>query len=129
MATSPQFISTSVIAQVNISAANTALDGTGTITELVAGVAGGRRILEVVAKAAATSANSQIGLFLSIDSGTTWRLFDQINLTAATVSTTVASARVSRTYSNLVLNGTAHRVGVTTTVAQSVNVIALGGDL
>lgn len=129
MATSPQFISTGVIAQVNISAANTALDGTGTITELVAGVAGGRRILEVVAKAAAASANSQVGLFISIDSGTTWRLFDQLNLTAATASATVASSRVSRTYSNLVLQGATHRLGVSTTIAQSVNVIALGGDM
>jgi putative hemolysin len=64
----------------------------------------------------------------SVDSGTTWRLFDQINLTAATVSATVASARVSRPYSNLVLNGTTQRIGVSTTIAQSVNCIALGGD-
>lgn len=129
MAASPQFISTGVIASVNISTANTAVDGTGSITELVAGVAGGRRILEVVAKAAATTTASQVGLFVSTDSGTTWVLFDQLNLGAATVSATVASARISRTYTNLVLQGTTHRLGVSTSVAQSTNVVALGGDL
>lgn len=129
MASVPQFINTGVIASVNISAANTAVDGSGSITELVQGVVGGRRILEIVAKGAATTTASQIGVFLSTDSGSTWRLFDQINLSAATVSATVASARTSRAYSNLVLQGEAHRLGVSTTIAQSTNVIALGGDL
>lgn len=128
MASAPQFINTGVIASVNISAANTAVDGSGSITELVQGVAGGRRIVEITVKAAATTTASQIGIFISTDSGTTWRLYDQINLSAITPSATTASARTSRMYSNLVLQGNTQRIGVSTTVAQSTNVIAFGGD-
>jgi hypothetical protein len=41
----------------------------------------------------------------------------------------VASNRTSRTYANLLLASSAHRIGFTTTIAQSTNMIALGGDL
>jgi hypothetical protein len=127
MADNPQFIKTPVIGSVNLTAANTALDGTGTITTLTQGATGGSRVVEIVVKSAATSAAAQIGLFTSTDSGTTWRLFDQIAVTAVSVSNTVASFRASRSYSNLCLADATHRIGVTSTIAQSVNVQALGG--
>ena len=129
MATTPQFISTPRIAHANTATANTAIDGTGTITEVIQGATGGTRVLELVVKLAATSAAAQVNLFLTTDSGTTWRVFDSITVSAATVSTTVASNRTSRTYANLLLASSAHRVGFTTTIAQSTNVFALGGDL
>ena len=129
MATSPQFINTARIDIATTSTANTAIDGTGTITEIVRGATGGTRVLELVAKLAATSAAAQINLFLSTDSGTTWRVFDSITVTAVTVSTTVASNRTSRTYANLVLANAAHRVGFATTIAQATNMISFGGDL
>ena len=129
MATSPQFIYTPRIAMANTATANTAIDGTGTITEVISGATGGTRVLEVVVKLAATSAAAQVNMFLTTDSGTTWRVFDSVTVSAATVSTTVASNRTSRTYANLLLASSAHRVGFTTTIAQSTNVFALGGDL
>ena len=129
MATAPQFISTPRIATANTATANTAIDGTGTITSVIQGVATGTRVLEIVVKLAATSAAAQVNLFLSTDSGTTWVCFDSVTVAAATVSTTVASNRTSRTYANLLLASSAYRVGFTTTIAQSTNVIALGGDL
>jgi hypothetical protein len=113
----------------NTASANTAIDGTGTITEVIQGATGGTRVLELVVKLVATSAAAQVNLFLTTDSGTTWRCFDSITVTAATISTTVASFRNSRTYSNLLLASSAHRVGFTTTIAQSTNCIAFGGDL
>lgn len=128
MASSPQFINTGVVASVNVASANTALDGTGTITQLVSGASGGTRILEIVAKCAVTSVAAQVGIFISTDSGSTWRLFDQLTIGAATVSTSVASNRVSRSYTNLVLADATQRLGVTTTISQSTNVIALGGN-
>jgi len=128
MADFPQFIKTPVIGSVNLTAANTALDGTGTINTLAQGATGGTRVVEIVVKAAATSAAAQIGIFLSIDSGTTWRLSDQIAVTAVTVSSTVASFRASRSYGNLCLADATHRIGVTTTIAQSTNIQALGGN-
>lgn len=129
MASNPQFINTPRIAIANTASANTAIDGTGTITTVISGAAGGTRVLEIDVKLAATSAAAQINLFLSIDSGTTWYVFDSITVAAATVSTTTASNRTSRTYANLLLASSAHRVGFTTTIAQSTNVFALGGDL
>lgn len=129
MASTPEFIKTPRIAMANTASANTAIDGTGTVTEVIQGATGGTRVLELVVKLAATSAAAQVNLFLTTDSGTTWRHFDSVTVSAATVSTTVASNRTSRAYANLVLASSAHRVGFTTTIAQSTNVIALGGDL
>ena len=129
MASTPEFVKTPRIATVNVSSANTAIDGTGTITELIAGAAGGTRVLEIVAKAAATSAAANINIFLTTDGGTTYRLYDTISVTAVTTGDTTPTSRVRTTYPNLVLASSSHRVGITTTIAQSTNVIALGGDL
>jgi hypothetical protein len=129
VASSPAFVGTGRVGVVNVATANTAIDGTGTITEVLAGVAAGTRVLEIGVKCAATSAAALVNIFLSTDSGSTWRLIDAITVTAVTVSTTVASFESSTTYQNLVLPSTAHRIGVTTTISQSTNVYALGGDL
>jgi hypothetical protein len=129
MATNPSFIGTSRLTTVNVATANTAIDGTGTITSLITGAATGTRILEIDAQCAATSAAALVNIFITTDSGSTWRLFDQITITAATSSNTVKANRNIATYANLVLPDTAARLGVTTTISQSTNVIALGGDL
>lgn len=128
MATAPQFIKNGIIGSVNLTGANTAIDGSGAITELVAGVTGGSRILEISAKCAATSAGALVNIFISRDSGVTWRLYDQLSLSAVTVSNTVTSARNVKTYTSLVLADSTHRIGVATTIAQSTNVFALGGS-
>jgi hypothetical protein len=129
MAATPSFIETPRLATVNLATANTAIDGTGTITSLISGVSTGTRILEIDAQCAATSAAALINIFITTDSGSTWRLFDQIAITAATVSNTVKGNRNIATYANLVLPNTSTSLGVTTTISQSTNVIALGGDL
>ena len=67
-------------------------------------------------------------IFLTLDAGTTWTLFDQIAVTAATSSATVKANRNLATYSNLILPDTNARLGCATTVAQLTKVIALGGD-
>lgn len=129
MASTPEFVKTPRIATVNVSSANTAIDGSGTVTELIAGATGGTRVLEIVVKGAATTAAANINVFLTTDSGTTYRLYDTISVTAVTTGNTTPTARARTTYSNLVLASSSHRVGITTTIAQSTNVIALGGDL
>jgi hypothetical protein len=129
MATNPSFISTPRIGRASLSAANTALDGTGTITELIAGVAAGTRILQIDAQCAATSAAALVNLFLSDDSGSTWTLFDQIGIVAATVSNTVKANRNFTLYTNLTLPSATWRIGCTTTIAQATRVYAFGGDL
>lgn len=129
MATTPNFISAPRISQVNVATANTAIDGTGTITELISGGTDGTRVLEIVAQCAATSAAALVNIFLSTNGGTTYRLFDSITIGATTASNTVAARRATLTYSNLVLADANHRLGVTTTISQSTNVHALGGNL
>lgn len=129
MATSPAFVSTPRLTSASLSAANTAIDGSGTITSLISGVAAGTRVLEIDTQCSATSAAALVNLFISADSGTTWVLFDQIAITAATSSTTVKANRNSATYQNLILPGTAYSIGCTTTIAQATKVHALAGDL
>ena len=128
MASTPEFVKTPRIQTVNVSSANTAIDGTGTITELIAGAVGGTRVLEIAVKCAATSAAANVNIFLTTD-GSTYRLFDTISVAAVTTGNTTPTNRVRATYPNLVLASASHRVGITTTIAQSTNVIALGGDL
>jgi len=131
MATSPAYIGSAgyTIDQANLSAANTAIDGTGTITLLATGTVNGKRILEITTQCAATSAAALVNIFYSSDSGSTWILFDQITITAATSSTTVKANRNTAGYDNVVLTGTNQRLGCTTTIAQVARVYALGGDL
>lgn len=128
MATSPQFISAGRIGVGSTASANTAIDGTGSITSVITGAATGTRVLEVIVKGAATTAAAVVNLFISLDGGTTWTIFDSQLVTAATPSTTVASFEVSIVYSNLILPGTSAILGFTTTIAQATKVIALGGD-
>ena len=127
MAANPSFISTPRIGVASVSTANTAIDGTGTITDLITGAAAGTRILEIDAQCSATSAAALINLFLW--DGTAWTLFDQISITAATSSTTVKASRNFTAYTNLVLPDATWKVGCTTTISQATRVYALGGDL
>jgi hypothetical protein len=133
MATNPSFIGVPNITQVNVSTANTNLDGSGTVTSLITGAAQGTRVLEVNAQIAITPAGAStasiVRVFLSTDSGSTWRLFDEITLASTTSSNSAKSTRNVATYANLVLKDTTQRLGVTTSVSQSTNVIALAGDL
>lgn len=126
------------IEQVALTAANAARDGSGTVTSLVTGVADGTRIDAITftsaqATAAANSAN--VGrVFLSIDSGTTWRLFDEIAIAAVTASNTAIGARNRLTYpQGIILKDTTHRIGVTIAVRAGAqddhHVVAQGGDL
>lgn len=132
MATQPQFIGTPVIGQATVSTANTSIAvSTGLPTSgalLITGATNGTRVLEIVTSGLATVSQGIINVWLSIDSGTTYILFDQIAITAATSSATSRTNRVSTTYSNLVLRST-HRLAVTTTITQNMVVTALGGDL
>lgn len=128
MAATPAFITTPRVSVASLSTANTAIDGTGVITTLIVGAATGTRILEIDTQCAATSAAALVNIFLSTDGGTTWNLFDQITVTAATVSNTVKANRNLATYANLILPDANARLGCTSTIAQATKVIALGGD-
>ena len=130
MAASPAFISAPRIGRLSLSTANTATDGTGTINDLIVGVAAGTRVLSVNVQGTATTVAALVNLFLY--DGTQWDLFDQVTITATTGSNTVKGYRLVTAYTDLVLPSTSHKLGATISVAPTtgtVRVSAWGGDL
>lgn len=130
MAASPAFISTPRIGRCSLSTANTATDGTGTITDLITGVAAGTRVLSINVQGTATTVAALVNIFLW--DGTQWDLFDQVTITATTGSNTVKGYRLVTAYTDLVLPSTSHKLGATISVAPTtgtVRVSAFGGDL
>ena len=130
MATAPAFISTPRIGRCSLSTANTATDGTGTITDLFLSVAAGSRVLSVNVQGTATTVAALVNLFLY--DGTLWKLFDQVTISATTGSTTAKGYRLVTAYTDLVLPSASWKLGATLTVAPTsgtVEVAAFGGDL
>ena len=130
MAASPAFISAPRIGRLSLSTANTATDGTGTINDLIVGVAAGTRVLSVNVQGTATTVAALVNLFLY--DGTQWDLFDQVTITATTGSNTVKGYRLVTAYTDLVLPSASYKLGATISVAPTtgtVRVSAWGGDL
>ena len=130
MAAGPQFAAVPrVIDRATVATANTNRDGSGTIVSIASGSATGLRISSVVCQPTVTTSAGMIRLFVSTDSGTTWNLFDEIPVSATTVSASVPGARSERTYTNLVLSASTVRLGAATHNAESHQVFAMGADL
>ena len=127
MATSPAFAVTPRIGAVSIATADSSYTAPTNVGTLITGASGGSRIAELVVKSAATSAAAVVRVFLY--DGTTYWLFDEITVAAATGSSTVQQTRVSTTYNNLILPSASWSIRVTTSIAQTTHVTALGADL
>jgi len=127
MATAPQFAVTPRIGTVSIATAEASYTAPTDVGTLIAGAATGTRVAEIVVKMAATSAAAIVRIFLY--DGTTYYHFDELTVAAATGSATVQQTRVSTTYNNLILPNESWSVRVTTSVAQTTHVTALGADL
>ena len=127
MALNPQFAVTPRIGAVSIATADSSYTAPTNVGTLITGVASGTRVSEIVVKCAATSTAAIIRVFLY--DGTTYWLFDEITVAAATGSATVQQSRVSITYNNLVLPTANWSVRVTTSVSQATHVTAFGADL
>ena len=115
------------IGAVSITTADSSYTAPTNVGTLITGVAAGTRVAEIVVKCAATSAAAVVRFFLY--DGTTYYLFDEVTIAAATGSATVLQTRVSTTYSNLVLPSASWSVRVTTSVSQATHVTALAADL
>lgn len=129
MASIPNFTSTARLTASAVSAANTGRDGTGTIVSLISGVAAGTKVFEVDVQMTVTSTAGMVRLYLSSDSGASWKLFDEVAIAAATVSASVKGTRVSTLYSNLILPSSAHALGASTHNAEASVVTVMAGDL
>ena len=130
MAASPAFISTPRIGRCSLSTANTATDGTGTITDLITGVAAGTRVLSINVQGTATTVAALVNIFLY--DGTNYDLFDQFTISATTGSNTTKAYRLVTAYTDLVLPSASYKLGATISVAPTtgtVRVSAWGGDL
>lgn len=127
MASTPAFATTPRISSVSIATADSSYTAPTNVGTLITGVTAGTRVAEIVVKCAATSAAAIVRVFLY--DGTTYYLFDEITVAAATGSATVAQTRVSTLYNNLILPSSSWSVRVTTSVSQATHVTALGADL
>lgn len=127
MALNPTFAVTPRIGNVSIATADASYTAPTNVGNLITGASSGTRVAEIVVKNAATSASAIVRLFLF--NGTSYFLFDEYPIVAATGSATVSQSRVSTTYNNLVLPDSSWSLRVTTSVSQATHVTALGADL
>lgn len=127
MASNPVFAVTPRIGSVSIATADSSYTAPTNVGTLITGASTGTRISEIVVKCAATSAAAIVRTFLY--DGSTYWLFDETTIAAATGSATVQQTRVSTVYNNLVLPSNTWSLRVTTSVSQTIHVTALGADL
>lgn len=127
MATSPVFAVTPRIGAVSIATADSSYTAPTNVGTLITGASTGTRISEIVVKCAATSAAAIVRTFLY--DGSTYWLYDETTVAAATGSATVQQTRVSTVYNNLILPSNTWSLRVTTSVSQATHVTALGADL
>ena len=130
MATQAQYASRPRCEVGQVSTANTARDGTGTIASIFAAGLEGSRIDQIRIHATSTTTAGMIRLF--IDNGTNTRLWKEIPVTAITPSATQPawSANVASQVDlelPLVLPAT-HSLRAATNNAETFNIIAIGGD-
>jgi hypothetical protein len=124
MALNANYASTPRMWDVQVSTANTARDGTGTLGTLIAADTVARRIEEIVITASVTTTAGMIRLFLF--NGTNVRLFREIPVTAITVGASTPAFTATLLFQNLVLEANDElRVG--THAAEAINVFAFGG--
>lgn len=126
--TQPRFPVSPIIGIGNTIATLTArsnITGTSGITACTNTSTNGIRVDAITVKLAATSSAAQVQIY--IYDGTTSFLFDEIPVSAVTVSNTVAAYVYTRTYSYLVLPPT-YRIYAATTIGQNTNVFVHGGE-
>jgi hypothetical protein len=129
MATTPQFAVTPRIGAVSVATADASYTAPSSVGTLITGASTGTRIAEIVVKCASTSAAAIVRIFLHDGTTSTYWLFDEVTVAAATGSSTVQQTRVSTSYNNLILPSASWSVRVTTSVSQATHVTALGADL
>lgn len=127
MAVNPVFAATPRIGSVSIATADSSYTAPTNVGTLITGASTGTKISEIVVKCAATSTLGIVRVFLY--DGSTYWLFDEIGVAAATGSATVSQTRVSTTYNNLILPSSSWSIRVTTSISQTTHVTALGADL
>lgn len=127
MAITAQFSNTPLCPVAQVSVANTARDGTGTIVTVFTASGSGARIDSVVVQATGTTTAGMVRLF--INDGTNTRLFDEIPVSAITPSGTVAAFKQTQLYSATqpIILPSGHSLRASTNNAETFNIVAFGG--
>lgn len=131
MASAPAYAVTPRIGVASVSTANTNRDGTGTIVDVLTGVAAGTRIERVVLQTTGDPADSIATMYLY--DGSTYQVFDEFDLgNPAAASTTVVGFRTEKAYADIVLPSSSWKVAFAITVALTSGVVkafVFGADL
>lgn len=133
MATDPQFAATLAEGAALLGAAETNLQAPVNASVVLTAGTSGTKVEEIVVHATQTTlvATTVAGLvYLFLYDGTTHHLFDTVNVTAVTATTTVAPFRASRIYPNLVLKS-GWSLRASQSIAGNANILkvtAVGGD-
>jgi phosphoglycerol transferase MdoB-like AlkP superfamily enzyme len=125
MANAPIFTDTPIIGVAQVSAANTNLNGTGTIVTVVTGSTNGTKITEIQVKAIVTTTAGMVRFY--IYDGVNTRLFYEVLVSAITPSATVSAFYASVPLSNLILPST-YEIRASTEKAETFNIIAYGSN-
>jgi hypothetical protein len=128
MASEPSFAVTPRIGSVALAAADTSYTSPTNVATVITGAASGTRIAEVAVQMTATVASATM-VRLWLYNGTTYFLFDEVAIPAATGAQAVKQTRVTTSYFNLVLPSSSWSLVATVHTSNAGNVIALGADL
>ena len=125
MASTPNFAATALAPDVvQISTANTARNGTGTVGTLTTGTVNGVVIEKITVKAAGSTTAGCIRFFISTNSGTDKRLIAEVSVSAITASASLpAYVSLVPQLNGLVLVGTSSVLYCSTEKAETFNVI------
>lgn len=129
--TNPVFVDTPKTWIARCTTTNTNRDGTGTIVSVATGGTDGSLIESVEVAAEGATTPGYLNLFLSSDSGVTWRFWRSIGpFSTLTPSATVDcwQDKLSTDYLPLPLSGATQVLGAAATIAGNFTVIARGGD-
>jgi hypothetical protein len=127
--TAPKFTQSGILGIIQVTTANTALDGTGTLATLVTGDANQSKINKIIFKATATVTDGMLRIFLH--DGTNARLLKEIIVTATVPSATTKSFSYEETglfdeTPFILPSNYSLRIGTQNT--ETFNCIAIGGN-
>lgn len=131
MANQAQYVGTPKVGVGQVSTANTARDGTGTIATIFTAGTNGSRIDAINLKAVGTTTAGMIRLF--IHDGTNARLLTELPVTALTPSATLPAWEAQLNTNSMsqvlpIITPTGYSLRASTNNAETFNVIAFGGD-
>lgn len=126
MAGTPNYAASPRCGLAAISTANTARDGTGTLGTVLTAGSSGSRVDTIVVQATVTTTAGMVRLF--VHDGTNARLWREVEVSAITVSATVAGFREEIALEQPLLLPNGYSLRAAPHNAESFNVIAIGGD-